>query len=243
MSDVTLPRVVRSEWIKLGSLRSTVAGYVVIAASTVVVAAIYLTLPGADAATANAAFTGLLLAELMVGITGVLAGSGEYSARTSRTTFTAVPRRVPVLAAKVLVHAGLVTALMLVGTIVAIIADPVLASHTAGSVTDGVVLRALTGTAMTLVGACVLGIALGTLTRSAAAGIGILFAMLLLPVIVVTAPGATAYLPGRAVQAVVLSDNAASLRLLSPGVAVVVFAAWVLAGLCAAAIALRKRDV
>jgi len=81
VSAVTLNRVVRSEWLKLATLRSTVVSYLAIALAMVLVAAVHLTLPGSqDADAGNAALTGLLLVELLVGITGVLAASGEYSA-------------------------------------------------------------------------------------------------------------------------------------------------------------------
>jgi ABC-2 type transport system permease protein len=243
VSAVTLDRVVRSEAIKLATLRSTIIGYLLIAVSMVVVAGICLTLSESDdGASANAALAALLLVELLVGITSVAAASGEYSARTIRSTFTAVPRRLTVLAAKLLVHGGLVVALMLLAVLAAIVGGAIIAPDAVGPVTDPKVVRAILGTVMALGGVCVLGLAFGMLTRSAAAAAGILFTVMFLPVIVVSAPAVTAFLPGRAIQAVVLSDNPPEARLLHPWVSVAVFLAWLVASVAVTAVMLRRRD-
>jgi ABC-type transport system involved in multi-copper enzyme maturation permease subunit len=243
VTGTTAARVARSEAIKLLSLRSAVASYAAIGIAMVGVAGVYLTIPvTAGDAARNAALTGLLLLELLVGITGVLAAAGEYSARTIRSTFTAVPRRGRVLGAKLFVHAGLVVVLLAAATLSAVLVGALLAPAKVGSLTDGEVARALLGTAMALGGVSALGVSSGMLTRSAAGAIGILFVMMFLPVIVVVAPGVTAYLPGRAVQAVVLSNPSREAGLLAPGAAVAVFSAWLAIAVAAAAVAIRKRD-
>jgi ABC-type transport system involved in multi-copper enzyme maturation permease subunit len=243
MSAVTLGRVVRSESIKLVSLRSTVTSYLVISFAMVGLAGVCLTLPKSqDGSASSAVLTGLLLVELLVGITGILAASNEYSAQTIRSTLTAVPRRLPVLAAKLLVHGGLVVTLLILATFAAMVVGGIVAPESVGSLADREVVRALLGTIVTLSGVCVLGVAFGALTRSAAAGIGILFTVMFLPVLVVTAPEITAFLPGRAVQAIVLSDNPPEAQLLAPGVAVLVFLTWLLAAVVGAAVALGRRD-
>jgi hypothetical protein len=241
---VTLARVVRSEWLKLVSLRSTVIAYAAIAGVLVIVAGVMLTLPGADDSgrAGDALLTLLVLVELLVGITGVLASTGEYGAATIRSTLAAVPRRLPVLAAKLLVHGGLVLALFVPAMLVGLLAGEVFAPRDVGPLTDGQVLRGLGGSALVFTATCVLGVAFGMLTRSTPAAIGILFAVMFLPVMVTLAPEVTAFVPGRAAQAIVFSDNPPEAKLLGGAEATVVFVAWAAGAIAAAAAALRRRD-
>jgi hypothetical protein len=55
-----------------------------------------------------ASLLGLLFAQLVIGVVGVLAFSGEYGTGMIRATLAVVPSRLPVLWAKVIVLAGLV---------------------------------------------------------------------------------------------------------------------------------------
>jgi len=67
-----------------------------------------------------------------------------------------------------------------------------------GPVTDGLVVRAVAGTAFALCACRGAGVSAGFLTRSAGGGICLLFLLLSLPVVVVTAAEVTAFLPHRA---------------------------------------------
>ena len=100
-----------AEWIKLRSVRST---YLTLAAAAVAAVAVGYLVTHSDVthwatmtAQAKAAFdpvsdsfSGLGLAQLAFGALGVLVISSEYATGLIRTTFTAVPRRRAVLAAK-----------------------------------------------------------------------------------------------------------------------------------------------
>ena len=100
-----------AEWIKLRSVRST---YLILAAAAVAAVAVGYLVTHSDVthwatmtAQAQAAFdpvsdsfSGLGLAQLAFGTLGVLVISSEYATGLIRTTFTAVPRRRAVLAAK-----------------------------------------------------------------------------------------------------------------------------------------------
>src|SRR5690606_15341869 len=110
---------VASEWTKLSGLRGPAA----IVVATVVVSGL-LTYAAANASSVDPGFdpidsltAGLVLAQVGPLILGVLVGTGEFGSGTYRATFTAVPRRLPVLAAQTLVTAAvaLVTALLAVG--------------------------------------------------------------------------------------------------------------------------------
>ena len=59
------------------------------------------------------ALVGVQLAQLAIGVLGVLVITGEYSTGMIRASFTAVPKRLPVLWAKAVVFAAVTFALML----------------------------------------------------------------------------------------------------------------------------------
>ena len=244
MKTVTQRRVIASEAIKLVTLRSLVITHAAIGCVLVIVAGVMLTLPGTDTdgSTGDALLTLLVLVELLVGITGVVAATSEYSAATIRSTLAAVPRRVPVLLAKVAVYGGAILVLFVPATLMGLLAGLVLAPDEIGPVTDAAVLRGLAGSALVFGVTCVLGVGFGMLTRSTPAAIGILSAVMFLPVMVTIAPEMTAFLPGRAAQAVVISDNPPEAKLLGVSAAVAVLVGWALAAVTAAAIALRRRD-
>lgn len=109
-----LPRVVRAEWIKLRSVRST---YVIVGVAVALGLGVGLldvssivhnwtTMAAADRAAFDPvgdSFSGFEFGELAFGALGVLAISTEYGTGMIRTTFTAVPGRGTVFTAKALV--------------------------------------------------------------------------------------------------------------------------------------------
>ncbi|MBB3674989.1 hypothetical protein [Modestobacter versicolor] len=236
-----LSGAVRSEWVKLRSLRSTVACYAVIATVLVALYGLYLLLP--EAGGYDSALTALLLAELLVAGTAVLAGAGEHSAGTARTTFTAVPRRARVLLARFVVHTGAVVALLVLAAAVGWSVAAVAAPDAVHGPAHPLVLRAALGTVLALGCVVVLGVAVGMLTRSPAAGLTTTFVLLVVPVVVVTAPEVTAYLPGRALQALVLPPAPPEAHLLPPWAAGLVLVAWAAGSAVLAGVVLRRRDV
>ena len=232
---------VRSEWVKLRSLRSTAVGYAAIATVLTALCGLALTLPGGTAT--DPVFTALLLAEMLVAGVAVVAAAGEFSTGTARSTFAAVPRRTPVLIGKLVAHGGVVLAVLVVAALAGAAAAVVGAPEAAGSPLDPLVLRAVGGTALTLVCVVALGLAAGMLTRSPAGGLATALVVLVLPVVVVTSPQVTAFLPGRAAQALVLSGHPPEAHLLTPGAAAAVLVGWAVGAVAAAAVAVRRRDV
>ena len=119
--DVTLPRVIRSEWIKLRSVRSMIFT-LGLTASAVIAAGVLVSMlsDGAPIAAdgegiydpAGNSLFGATLAQLVLGVVGALVITSEYSTGLIRTTLTAVPRRLPVLWAKVIVVAAVSFATM-----------------------------------------------------------------------------------------------------------------------------------
>src|SRR5262249_48622174 len=125
---VTTRRVVRSEWTKLRSVRST---WIVLAAAALLTAGLAAAfgygygqqmrggaVQRSTAEAAKAAFLGLDLFALVIGVFGVMRMTGEYGSGLIRASLLAVPRRLPVLWAKALALAA-VTAPVAVAVCVA----------------------------------------------------------------------------------------------------------------------------
>lgn len=252
---VTFPRVVRSEWIKFRSLRSS--WYMLLAAVAAlpvlgfVVAYNTRNLNGvaAEDAVPSAVLQGYLLAELLVGVLGVLVVSGEYGTGMIRSTVGAVPGRVPVVLAKAVVL-GTVTLLPLAVTSLATFlgAQAFLSRYHPGfSLSDPGALRVVLGTAAYLALIGLLGGAIGWILRSTAGGIAALLALVLVvPVLFGGLLGnwgkdVAQFLPSNAGEAFIQSLSGDHMLAAWTGLGVLV--AWVVAGLAVAAVQLRRRDV
>ena len=181
---VTQGRVLRSEFTKFRSLRSTMwtlltAVVLMIGLGAVfsaVTASQYHTFSAADRATFNPvgiSLAGIGFAVVAFGVLGVLVMSGEYSTGMIRSSLTAVPRRMPVLWAKLAVFAGTVFVLSLIASFASFfIGQALLSSHHVGvSITAPGALRSVIGAALYVTVAGMLGVALGALLRNTAAGI------------------------------------------------------------------------
>ena len=113
-THLTFWGLLRSEWIKLTTVRSTLWCYailaVVIIGLAVLIGVFQLrnlgTQPGSDQTLSLAlgsTTAGIQLAELVAAVLGVLLIASEYSTGMIRSTFTAAPRRIPVMLAKAVV--------------------------------------------------------------------------------------------------------------------------------------------
>ena len=211
---VTQVRVVRAEWTKLWALRST--RWCALTAAVLIVglgAAIagsgtpYKIAPGSTAASGvPVALLGVLFAQLVIGVVGVLAFSGEYGTGMIRATLAVVPARLPVLWAKVIVLAGLVLPVTMLCAFADFFAAAAIESSRGGSVlslTDPGVLREVAGSSLYLTVVAIIGLALGALLRKTAAGLSVFAAVFfVIPVTVGVLPlnmrGFAPYLPSNA---------------------------------------------
>ena len=267
---VTQGRVIASEWIKLRSLRSTLytlaAAFVVMVGFGMLAAAAVTGEirrgdgggpgsgggPRGDFAmdATSISLAGLTLAQMIIGVLGVLIVSGEYSTGMIRSSLTAVPRRLPVLWAKAVVVSAVALGAMLVAVFVAFFASQAILAGKDMDVaigSDGV-LRALIGAAVYLTGVGVLGVALGALLRHTAGAITTLFAALLVVpgLIGLVLPDSwtenvTPYLPSNAGQAFTSAVDTGQ-GLLGPGAGLATFLTYLVVLLAAAAVMLRRRD-
>jgi ABC-type transport system involved in multi-copper enzyme maturation permease subunit len=257
---VTFRRVLRSESTKLRSLRSTRwslgAAVVMMIAVPALVAAAQMSrwahLSPHDRLTydsINTAASGFNLAQLAIGVIGVLVISGEYSTGMIRSTLMAVPRRLPVLWAKVLVFAAITFALMLASSFVAFLITQAIVTqhHLQHALGDPNALRVVIGAALYLTALGVLAVGLGALLRNTAGGIAV-FVLLLFVL-----PGVTAILPSSLGDAIspylpltagtaIATSTFESPHHLAPWAGFALLCGYTAFVLIAAAFALKRRD-
>ena len=252
--QVTFRRAVRSEWIKFSSLRSS---WWMLAAAAVGVFAISLVIAyntgrhftGLDPedAALSATLQGKYLAELLVAILGVLFVSGEYGTGMIRSTLAGVPKRAPVLLAKMAVLGGVVLVVMTVTTVVSFLsAQAVLGHYGHGhSVTDPTGLRVVFGTAAYLTLIALIGSAVGWIIRSTAGGISAVVGLILLLPVLLGLLGSfgqnvAQFLPDAAGESFTVSLRGEHMLTPWSGAAAVV--TWVVVATVSALVLLRRRD-
>lgn len=265
MSAVAVPArvtqlgVVRSEWTKLRSLRSTryslLAAVVLTigltAAACAAVSAHWGSTSPSDRADFHAlevTFIGVQVAQLAIGVLGVLVISGEYGTGMIRASLTAVPRRLPVLWAKAAVYAVVAFVLMLPSVVIAFfVGKAILSRHNIQlGFGDPGVARAVVGAALYLTVVGLLGVALGAIVRNTAGGIAVFAAILfVLPPLLNVLPASwndaiTPYMPGNAGEAI-LSLTRGSHQL-APWVGFGLFCAYTAVALAIAGVLLVRRD-
>jgi ABC-type transport system involved in multi-copper enzyme maturation permease subunit len=256
---VTRLGVLRSEWTKLWSLRSTrwslLFAFVTMAGLGPLISAVTMSRWGHLSAREHATFDpintalgGFHLAQLAVGVLGVLVISGEYSTGQIRSTLMAVPRRLPVLWAKATTFAATTFVLTLIASLIAFfVSQSILAQHHVNvSIGHAPALRAVIGTGLYMIVLGVFALALGALVRSTAGGIAIFAGVLfVLPGLAHVLPSSTfeainPYLPSNA-GADVLS-NTADHGALAPWTGFGLFCAYAAVTFAAAAVLLVRRD-
>lgn len=254
---VTQGRVLSSEWIKMRSLRST--GLTLLAAVVAMIAigcivgyatnAHWASMAPDERAGFNAidrSLAGYHLAQLAVGVLGVLLISGEYATGMIRATFAAVPSRLPVLWAKASLYAVVTFVLMLAAAFVAFLGGQYLLASHGTTLSAPHAVQAVIGAAGYLTLIAVLAVALGFIIRSTAGGIATLFGLLLvLPGIGQVLPTSwqrqtLPYLPSNAGASIfsIKTDPGS----LSAGTGLLVLTLWVIVGLVAAAVVVSRRD-
>jgi ABC-2 type transport system permease protein len=257
---VTQLRVALSEWTKLRSLRSTIYTLLVTAIVTIgfgalasaVTASRWTSMAPADKAEFDPLSTSLVgvnFGVLALGVLGVLLITGEYSTGMIRSTFAAVPKRLPVLWAKAGVYSLVGLAVAVPSTLIAFFAGQAFLSsqHIQISFSHSGVPGAVLGSALYLTLVGLLGLGLGAILRNTAAGIAAFAAiMFVVPPLVSILPASTAnaidpYLPSNAGSAIMKIGHQA--HSLSPWVGLAVFAGYAAVTIAVAALALRRRDV
>jgi ABC-2 type transport system permease protein len=257
--QVTQLRVLHSEWIKLRTLRSTFLTLLVALVALIGLGALFSAFTAshwasmgphdrADFDPAGTSLRGYFLAQLAVGVLGVLMITGEYATGMIHATLAAVPRRLPVLWAKAGLYAAVVWAVATAGALAAFLLGQALldGKHIGTSLGAPGVARAVFGTGLYLTVVGLLGVAVGALVRNTAGGIATVFGLLLVvPVLFEALPASWAdhvnqWLPSNAGQALVTVHREA--HTLSPWTGFSVFVLYALAALAGAGLLLKRRD-
>lgn len=266
-TSLTFGGVLRSEWIKLRSLRSTTWSYLIVIAISLGMALIMsLSMVsdmngGADASgmpadgqvslIVQSSVFGVFFGQLVAGVLGVLIISGEYTTGMIRSTLTAVPKRLPALAAKAIVLFVTTFLVGLVANLGAFLVASVVFSgvDVSASLLDPAVFLPILGGALYLALVSVFALGVGTMLRSSAGGIAaVLGVMLLLPTVLQMIPAEWAhdlipYLISSAGLGIFTSTTAEPAGdALGAWLSLLIVLAWMGASIAGAAVLLKRRD-
>lgn len=244
---ITFPRVLRSEWHKLRTVRSTwitaLSAVLLVLGVGALMGATYTSGGGdSDIDTVVLSLYGSQLSGVCLAVLGILVTAGEYSSGLVRATFAAVPGRLPVLGAKAAVLGAAVFVLCLLTNAATFLTAQLFLDDTdqAASLTDDGVLGALAGNAA---GVTLLAlVALRSVPGALGAFIG---GVIVLPEVLGMLPydavdTALRYFPTQA--AGVLGSATPLPGAPSVGAALLALALWAAAALAAPALLLRRRD-
>ena len=263
---LTFPRVVRSEWIKFRTLRSTIWTLAITLVLMVGIVTLYSAILASQAGAAEAAdrdggsvvvfmiATGI--AQLAVTVLGVLVITGEYSTGMIRSTLAAVPQRLPALWAKgvVLAISIFVVSTVAVGISLIVMQLFLGADGLAPNLGDAETVRILMGTSLYLTAIALFAFAIGAILRHSAGALATVLGLLLVIENLFLIPWKplqvlSPFLPGTAgskimtpqVQIDAMSHGAVG-AVLGPWQGFAVLLAWVAVLLTAAAVLLRRRN-
>lgn len=247
--------VIRSEWTKLRSVRSTYWTLLVTVVAFIGISALICaataygshrgTIP--DPATLSQA--GLFFGQLSLGVLGVLVISSEYSTGMIRASFSAVPRRSEVLAAKVIVFGGISLLVSLIASFISFFVGQAILSgghYFHASIGETGVIRVVVGCGLYLAVMGLLALGIGALIRHTAGGIaGFIGLILVLPGITAALPQSwqdvlDKALPSNAGESLITLGSKA--HFFGPWAGFGVLCAWAAAALVAAALLTSHRD-
>ena len=277
---VTQLRAVASEWIKFRSLRSTWWSIGVTLLISVGLGILFSDLRGHDIQTHGGfepdqtalSLRGFYLAQLAVGVLGVLFVTGEYSTGMIRATLSAIPKRIPVWVAKIAVFAVVIFVITLVAAFIAFLGGQAVLSgyHFDGSIAVGPhgiifaqggtgtttplgvplshpgAVRAIFGAALYMTGIGLLGLGCGFTIRNAGGAIASLFGLVLvLPLLAQALPSS---LEQHVIKYLPLGAGTAGMNTqygtdqLGPWEGLGVFALYVVVALAVGCYVLHRRD-
>jgi ABC-2 type transport system permease protein len=242
--------VLSSEWTKLRSVRSTYWALIIAAVVSMAGSALAAFPAGQGAPLPDpVAFSFIGWAEypvLAVGVLGVLTFTSEFATGQIRTTFTAVPRRVAVLAAKTAVAAALA---LVFGELLAVasfsLTQAILSRHGQGvALSHPGVPGAVLSAGFVLVVVAVTGVGLGAAIRHTAGAVAALPVVFYLPLALLSLPAPLNHeidrftLPFAAYQVVALHP---ATDLLTPAQSMLVLIGWPAIILAIAGVLLTRR--
>jgi hypothetical protein len=251
---ITPARVLRSEWHKLWTVRSTwitvLASVAFLLGVGIFLGATYTSDGGdSDVDTVVLTLYGSQLGGICLAVLGILVTAGEYSTGLVRATLTAVPRRTPVLWAKAAVFTAVVLTVSFLSALITFLTAQVFLSDTdqAASLTDDGVLAAIAGNAAGVTLLSLVALGLGAALRSVPGGIGAFIGgVMVLPEVLGMLPydavdTAVRYFPTQAAGALGSADPMPGAA--APGAALLALLLWAATALAVPALLLKRRDV
>ncbi|MFJ5692986.1 ABC transporter permease subunit [Arthrobacter sp. NPDC093125] len=264
----SFPRVLNSEFIKFRTLLSTL----ILLASTAVVMVGFGALSAwgtgsfADAANSDpqaaeamaaqggdlavtVPTSGIGFAQLILGSLGVLLMSSEFTTGMARSTFAAVPKRIPAFLAKLVVILVSTFLLTAASTYIAgLVAVPILDNYGLKlDLASSQSVKLLLVSSLYVAAVAAIGMALGTLIRNSAGGIMSLVGLFFVaPIAFQLIPGdffeeARKYLPGNTINPMTAVEHVP--ETLEAWQAALVLGAWVVVPVVLAMVLLKTRDV
>ena len=257
---VTQLRVVVSEWTKLRSVRSTrwslLIGAVLTIGFPLLFAAVTSSRWGhmspserANRNPLDIALAGVNVSQLAIAVLGVLVITAEYSTGMIRASFTAVPKRLPVLWAKLGVFSVVAFVLSLPAVLIAFFASQAILSRhhiLQISFSHAGVARSVIGGAVYLMLVGAFAMALGACIRNTAGGISAFAAIFfVIPPLLNVLPTSwnnaiNPYLPSEAARSIFSLTHGA--HSLAPGPGAALFVGYTLLAIAIAAVLLVRRD-
>ncbi len=245
-----LPDLLRSEWAKIRSVRSTYWSLAVAVIAMIGYGAINTAShTGPQPASFDPVLTslsGILVAQLAIAVLGVLVITSEYTTGMIRSTFAAAPQRHLVVAAKAAAFGAIAFVVGTVSGLIAFLVGQTILGVHGVSLTSPGAARSVIGVGLYLGLLAVLAVALGTIVRRTAGAIAALLGLILiLPALLLTLPASiqdtvVKFLPGNAGQAIFSTTNNSSTLTPWPGLAV--FALYVAAAAAISVVLVRRRD-
>ena len=253
---VTQARVLLSEWTKLRSLRSTrwsLGVAVLLATGLPMLVALIRTShqprDGHGPSPLEIAAVGVNISQLAIAVLGVLVITGEYSTGMIRASFAAVPKRLPVLWAKLGVYAVVSFVLMLPCVVIAFFGSQAILDRKDMlqiSFSHPGVARTIIGGAIYLMMIGIFAMALGAIVRNTAGGISAFAAIFfVIPPLLNILPSSwnnaiAPWIPDSAARAIFqLTHDSHSL---APGPGFLLFAGYCALAIAIAAVLLVRRD-
>ncbi|MEV1245005.1 ABC transporter permease subunit [Nonomuraea sp. NPDC050022] len=242
--------ILRSEWTKIRSVRSTVWTLAVTAVLMLGFSALLSIttknmangpIPGSQAIVSS--LTGAMMASISMATLGVLVISSEYRTGGIRTSLMAVPQRMRLLTGKIVVFVAVSLVVCLVASAVAMGVG--LAISQPASIEMGEVARATLGSGLYLTACGLFGLGLGTLIRhTPGAIVSAISLIMVLPTVASQLPGewgrtVAEYFTTNAGLLVVSGESRGSL---GPWSGFAVYLAWVAVAMIAGAVLMRRRD-
>ncbi len=252
--------LLRSEWTKLRTVRSTgwtliitvALGLGISAVATAETRAHWASTPafqhvGFDPTATS--LIGIFVAQFAVGALGVLAMSSEYSSGTIRATLSAAPNRLRVLAAKLLVFGVLAVVFAEVVSFASFFLGQALLTSPAthATLSSPGALRAVVGCGLFVAALGLLALGLATMMRFTAAALSTFVGILLIAPLIVQALPTTLsqdirrFLPDR-IGATILTTTGQSPFAFSPWVGLGVLALYAVGVNVVGAVLLARRD-